>query len=408
MLIRFEVTNFRSLREPAEISMVAVDREREIVRDFDLLGESLVPLAGIYGPNASGKSNLISALDWLVRAIPESSRSWDEAIPVTPFTFDPSRERPTSFKIELMVNEIRYTYTLELSASHVHYEALWHYPKGRRKKIFEREDEGLTLQSGLGALAGVRKLLTPRSLVLALMHRFESPIVSDFVTQLLRIQVLKEVSISLPSMGSGILFTEESSFAKAGVERQKALELLRLADLGVSDVRIDEIRQFDPATGKETIDERLSLLHYTSSGEAALDFRLESEGTQAWFMRIGPILRALSLGSLLVIDELDSSLHPLLASEILRLFASPETNPSGAQLIFSAHDTHLLAHLNRDELWLTEKSKDGGTRIGALAEFAGESVRKSVNLESAYLTGRFGSLPQIYRGGVLDLLAALD
>ncbi|MBY8853045.1 ATP-binding protein, partial [Saccharothrix sp. MB29] len=128
---------------------------------------------------------------------------------------------------------------------------------------------------------------------------------------------------------------------------------------------------------------------------APLDFGAESEGTRTWFGLIGPVLTALRRGSLLLFDELDASLHPTLSAQLITLFKDPTTNPSGAQLVFTTHDTSLLNHLNRDEVWLTEKRGDGSTRLGALAEFAGERVRKSSNLENAYLHGRFGALPQI-------------
>jgi len=118
-------------------------------------------------------------------------------------------------------------------------------------------------------------------------------------------------------------------------------------------------------------------------------------------------LQALTQGSLLVVDEIDSSLHPKLTGALVGLFTDPETNPRGAQLIFTAHDTNLLGQLNRDEIWLTEKNADGSTHLGALAEFAGESVRRSVNIGPAYLAGRFGSLPQIYPGDLLKTFEKL-
>jgi hypothetical protein len=135
-----------------------------------------------------------------------------------------------------------------------------------------------------------------------------------------------------------------------------------------------------------------------------LDFNAESEGTRTWFRLIGPVLTALRDGGIVVFDELDGSLHPTLSAELLRIFHSPSLNPRGAQLIFTSHDTSLLNHLNRDEVWLTEKSETGATRLGALAEFAGERVRRSQNLESAYLHGRFGALPQIDQAVLLRAL----
>lgn len=108
-----------------------------------------------------------------------------------------------------------------------------------------------------------------------------------------------------------------------------------------------------------------------------------------------------------VFDELDASLHPKLSAELLQVFHDPSTNPRGAQLLFTSHDTSLFNHLNRDEVWLTEKRNDGSTRLGALAEFAGERVRRSQNLENAYLHGRFGALPQVERAGFLRALGLI-
>lgn len=107
---------------------------------------------------------------------------------------------------------------------------------------------------------------------------------------------------------------------------------------------------------------------------------------------------------MLLLDEIDASLHPTLSAQLIELFHDSVTNPMGAQLIFTTHDTSLLNHLNRDEVWFTEKTPDAATRLGALAEFAGERVRKSKNLENAYLHGRFGALPDV---DTTELLRAL-
>jgi AAA15 family ATPase/GTPase len=179
--------------------------------------------------------------------------------------------------------------------------------------------------------------------------------------------------------------------------------MLRLADLGIEDVIVDEPEEGISGTA-ETRRRRIMLLHRVAEGREPLDFTEESEGTRTWFSLIGPMLRALRDGSTIVVDELDASLHPTLSAELLRIFHSPDTNSRGAQLVFTTHDTSLFNHLNRDEVWLTEKMDDGSTRLGSLADFAGERVRKSQNLETGYLHGRFGALPQIDQ---TELLRAL-
>ncbi|WP_228771897.1 AAA family ATPase [Actinokineospora iranica] len=188
----------------------------------------------------------------------------------------------------------------------------------------------------------------------------------------------------------------EELYGAARNDRAQALALLQMADLGIDDVVIDQEKR-----------NRVSLVHRSANERVLLDFAAESEGTRTWFKLIGPVLTALKHGSLLLFDELAASLHPTLSSQLIRLFQDPATNPRGAQLVFTSHDTSLLNHLNRDEVWLTEKTEDGATRLGALADFAGERVRKSQNLEKAYLHGRFGALPDVDRTDVLRALGLI-
>jgi uncharacterized protein len=110
---------------------------------------------------------------------------------------------------------------------------------------------------------------------------------------------------------------------------------------------------------------------------------------------IGPVLNSLRTGQILLFDEIDAGLHPLLSMRLFDLFRDPQVNPHNAQLIFTTHHTSLLRHLNRDEVWLTEKGADGATTLTAVAEFGGDAVRRSVNLEKVYQQGRFGAVPDL-------------
>jgi uncharacterized protein len=418
VLIRFEVANFRSVLEPVELSMVAIDRDRPEARDVPNLGESLLTVAGIYGPNASGKTNVIAAMAWLQTAVRDSLRSWDDEIPVEPFAFFGGEGRPTEFVAELVVDGVRFEYVVELDRQAVRYEGLFHYPEKKRRRVFERDGDELKLQRGLGNLSGTRELLTARTLALSAARKFEEPLVAGFVRQLLAAQTRPQDLLGrrfrVPGRNRSTLrwFEELPDLDQLGGEgshadRVQALALLRLADLGIDDVLIDEPPVTSPDAadpGRTGSQRRVRLVHRTAGGKAQLDFSAESEGTRTWFHLIGPVLNSLHTGSLLLFDELDASLHPTLCAELIRLFHDPATNPKGGQLIFTSHDTSLLNHLNRDEVWLTKKGEDGATRLGALAEFAGERVRRSQNLEKAYLHGRFGALPDIDR---VEMLRAL-
>jgi uncharacterized protein len=153
--------------------MVAVDRERPEARPVPNLGESLLPVAAVFGPNASGKSNVIAALDWLKNAVRESLRFWDDQVPVEPFAFVGGQDRPSEFTVESVIAGTRFEYVVELDQHAVLYEGLFHYPEKKRRRIFEREGDVLKLQRGLGKLSGTRDLLTGRTLALSIARRFD-------------------------------------------------------------------------------------------------------------------------------------------------------------------------------------------------------------------------------------------
>jgi uncharacterized protein len=428
MLIRFVASNCRSIAAPVELSMVAIDRDRSEARDQAMLGESLLPVVAVFGPNASGKSNIIAACTWVHDAVQDSLRLWDDGIPVEPFAFGAGPSAPSEFSIDYMIDGIRFEYLLDVDSEKVRYEGLFHYPEKKRRRIFEREDGAFKIQRGLGNLSGTRELLTERTLALSIARRFDEPLVSKFSSKILRIQTLGLVprhprafrgSVirnwprstrqwfeggDLASVSEGIGLVSSESGAH---DREQALALLRLADLGVEDVVIDTQKFSQPDSSEIYSHRRFRLVHRTTGECVPLDFSAESEGTRTWFRLIGPVLSALRYGSLLLFDELDASLHPTLSAQLIRLFHDPTTNPSGAQLVFTSHDTSLLNHLNRDEVWLTDKRPDGSTRLGALADFASERVRKSQNLENAYLHGRFGALPQVDQTAFLRALGLI-
>ena len=154
--------------------------------------------------------------------------------------------------------------------------------------------------------------------------------------------------------------------------REAALELIRFADPTIDDVveSMDAVEIIESEDRNRAVRRRqLQFVHQVDSGPMRFDFDDESAGTQMWFRLLGPALAALERGQLLLFDEIDASLHPRLSTRLLELFQDPQTNPYGAQLVFTSHDTSLLDVLNRDEVWFTEKETDGSTRLKALAEF---------------------------------------
>ena len=390
MLLRFKVANHRSILNPVELSMIAVDEDRPATRGFERLSERVLTVAGIYGPNASGKSTVLDALYWLSMAVANSLRRWDQAVPTDPFKFGQGPESPSVYDAELMVGGVRYAYRLEATGSAVQYEALYSYPERRRRVLFEREELEISFRRGLGALAGTRELLTPTTLALSAAMRFEDEEVQPFGRYLARIWG-RGMRRRRRLTDMKITGTDDIFFAsEVSREKEMALALLRFADIGVEDVEVGELEDESGDTLPY-----LRLIHRARDERLPFEMRQESAGTRAWFNVIGPIISVLRSGEIMLFDEIDASLHPKLSARLLELFQDPETNPRGAQLIFTTHDTSLLNHLNRDEVWLTQKGGDGATKLTALAEYGGDKVRRSLNLEKAYLQGRFGAVPEL-------------
>lgn len=412
MLLRFEAANYRSILDPVELSLIAVDEDRASTRGFDLLAERVLAIAGIYGPNASGKSNVVEALAWLSTAVRRSLLAWDQFVPREPFKFGLGPETPSTYEVEMVVRDVRYTYRVEVDDAAVLFEGLYSYPERRRRVLFEREGLDLHFRRGLGVLAGTRELLTPTTLALSAAMRFDDPDVGPFGRQLSGIRVQGARRRALwrrlqAGVGYGLaqspterlfdgpsqamqptLFDDDDDFVPVD-SRESALALLRVADLGINDVQIVEERELAQPR------RRLQFIHRVEGQDIPFDLAEESAGTQTWFSLIGPALTALRHGQVLLFDEIDASLHPRLSARLLELFQDRKTNPRDAQLIFTSHDTSLLNYLNRDEVWLTEKGGDGATTLTALAEYGGDKVRRSLNLERAYLQGRFGAVPEL-------------
>jgi hypothetical protein len=304
----------------------------------------------------------------------------------------------------MIVSGVRYTYRLEVDDREVVFESLHSYPERRARTLFEREGMEISFRRGLGGQAGVRELLTPTTLALSAAMRFDEAEIRLLGRRLVDIGLIAIQSTRRRRRyfkpgyrfsrrhTTDTIFYQESETGGRSQDRDAVLALLRHADLGIDDV---EVVEFVSPSNPQDVGRDLRLLHHIAGQRLPIEMDDESEGTLAWFQMIGPALYALREGHTLLCDELDASLHPRLSARLVDLFQDPQTNPHGAQLIFTTHDTSLLNHLNRDEVWLTEKSETGATSLTALAEYGGEKVRRSLNLEKAYLQGRFGAVPEL-------------
>ena len=386
--------------------MIAVDEERAATRGFDGLSERVLTVAGIYGPNASGKSNVLDALAWLSMAVEASLRGWEDYIPRDAHRFGKGPASPSEFDLALVVKGVRYAYRLEVDDSEVLFESLDSYPEGRRRNLFTRRKSEIEFRRGLDGARGIRDLLTPTTLALSAGRRVGETHLRSVGQAVARMRVLGLRRKRFLRAGGGpfdptvrLLFEADEADRLFGApedrpavkDPRRVLDLLRFADPGIDDFVISEEESGRLGGSRR----HLGLVHRGEGEPVTFDLEDESAGTQTWFRLIGPAFEALRFGRVLLLDEIDASLHPRLSARLIEIFQDPQTNTRGAQLAFTSHDTSLLNSLNRDEVWLTEKAPDATTRLVGLAEFGGERVRKSQNLERAYLQGRFGAVPEV-------------
>lgn len=437
MLIRFRVRNFRSLKEEQELSLVAssLKDSPEAVTQVKGLDLGLVRVAAIYGANASGKSNVIKALAYMSSAVQNSQRQWapEGPIPREPFLLDPqSKLDPSSFEVDLLLDGVRFHYGFTLNDKEILDEWLNAYPLSKRpikrQMWFKRKGKAFTFGNKLvGDNRAIERLTRQNSL-------FVSAAAQNGHKALLPLYMWFAETFRFVPRERGAFADETIQMCKDKDVKSWVLRALRAADLGVVglDIRekdlilqppprmsdkdkallkeVDEsfkefystVKKFISLSDYPTRKQFISLTHEGSSrSRVSFDQESESEGTVAFFGLLGPALSAIKSGGVVSVDELDASLHPLLALEVVRLFNDAKLNPRRGQIIFTTHDTNILdrASLRRDQIWFTEKDAEGGTHLYPLTDF---KPRKNENLERGYLQGRYGAVPFI---GSSDFLA---
>lgn len=412
MLVEFRVENHRSVRDEQVLTLEAGSLGDDAdPRPREVPGQAgrLLTVAALYGANASGKSNVLAAVGFMREAVMRSHRSWppEGGIPRDPFAWGPKQAEPSLFEVTFLIDGVRHEYGFVADDVRFLEEWLYAWPVGRKQVWFEREGDDYKFGEHLkGENRVVQDVTRPNALFLsaAVQHRHAqlTPIYEWF-------RALQTVNLAGESgrvaLGgwSDVWLRRELELSLTG--RQASLfgdepadrleqfrELLRAADVGIVNFKFDASSQESDRLPRR----RLMVQHRSSDGEAWLALEQESRGTLTLF-RIGPVLvDVLRVGGVMVVDELEASLHPLLALDIVRRFNDPSTNPRNAQLLFTTHDTHLLGTvlgepaLRRDQIWLTEQDQDGATCLYPLTDY---KPRKAENLERGYLQGRYGAIP---------------
>ncbi len=423
VLLAFRAENVRSFRDEFELSLLSTRLADEDVVRLVTWREGgrpigVLPVAGVFGANASGKSNVLKAMDDMRGRVLHSFRAGSPTggISRNPFLLDQAGQRePSRFEVDLVLEGVRFEYGFALDDERVLEEWAYRYPHGKAVRLFHRRDSCVEHGSAERARGrAVEALLRPNALFLSTAASANHPVLLPIYAWFARNLRLAEAS------SREFRQALTTQLLNDDARRGQVLALLRAADLGITGARKYEL---DPVmkerlqlavrilAGQEGepdgTDEGPSfdqlgvrLIHRGGAGEVELDTREESLGTLVWFGLVGPIIEALADGAVLLVDELDASLHPALVAELIRLFQDPESNPRRAQLVFNSHDASILGdststHLmGRDQIWFTDKRADGSTRLYPLSDL---DPRKEEAVGRRYLAGRYGAVPILSR-----------
>lgn len=420
VLLNFTFSNFKSFSSRQHLDLSAVESDHSL--DQNTLSPALpgtknkrwLKAVALYGANASGKSSMIEAFKALTNLVVHSAKATnpDEAIKfIEPFALnDTASDQPTAFAVSFVADDIRYEFKLALTQQRVIHESLRAYPKGQEQLWYERNwnpsDETYSWTPKKSAyfkpvVQQLPKMTLPNML-------FLSRAISLGDTQLQSVfRWFKDevvfLDLSEDSLGSGFSTQKIENDPDSS---KKIISFLKHADLGICGAKITKnklpknlIKNIQENAPDEQIQEiinslsrEITLKHKGANEALYLPWDVESTGTQRLFSLIGPWIDILEQSHIVFIDELETSMHPLMVIEFLKLFF--QWKGSRAQLIFSTH-TPLLLDLNlmrRDQIWFTEKNETGVSQLYPLTDY---HPRNDESLIRGYLTGRYGATPFI-------------
>lgn len=402
MILEFSVKNFLSFKEKVTFSMIANSNKELNDNYVEIGGNKVLKSAAVYGANASGKSNLFKILTLVVLML-RSSNSVDinAKLPLIPFKLDKgSVNKPIEFEIKFILDETRYVYGFIADKDKIYDEYLYYYPNGRETKIFDRTNinEYSYTQKDEKILREIEAKNAQNKFFLATATNWnfdKTKAAYNFLTNGIgtcnNLEILKNMAYKMYETNPDYL-------------KDFAIDFLQKADFNIEDYQISQIDvpgEFLTAIPEfitKTLPDKpkaYQVLFKHKNSDNYLSIDEESLGTQMIFAFIPFLADSLKNKKVLIIDELDKSLHPFLVQYIVEIFNDAEINKNGSQLIFNTHDTNLLDLniLRRDQIWFTEKnSETGESDLYSLSDF---SVRKQENVEKGYMLGRYGAVPFI-------------
>ncbi len=438
MIIDFTVKNYRSFKEVSSLSLVAEPLKNDgiAIQETDF-GDNILPVVGIFGQNAGGKSNIVKALMYMQSAVLNADyiNSPVNKHPfLQPFLLNgSSHKEPVHLEISLWDSRAgtQYNYGFRVGTSGVVSEWLElvdrPLKKRRSRLIFERTEGSFVFDSSVkDDLEPLTKRVLETALAVNVFANLADP-VSRRLLELMSAQSIKIVDGTNTDQLMGYALDRCYNDEQL---RAKVIRFIKNADIDINEVNVDrslfsldelpkgipdELKALMTSTGQSSYNYRITSRHsmYDDNGnrlEANYDFNFgeqESLGTQKILALATILIDALSNGESVVFDELGSSLHPFLTKKIVELFQNPRSNTAGAQLVFTSHETFLLNgsslgnkfHLRRDQIWFADKGADEASMLRCLSEY---KTKKEYELSKRYLEGRFGAVPvlRFEKGGI--------
>jgi uncharacterized protein len=427
MLVQVSVCNYKVFKEEAKLTLFAsnydkITREQENIFEVPKFGLRLLKSAVIYGANASGKTKLIDALVLLKQIVCSGSKS--SQIWIEPFLLNTQTEHlPSEFEVVFIHDEAMFRYGVSATKGKIHSEWLYYRPKTKEIEVFFREGQAVSFHPQKFKKGGIiikEQLLRDDAFLLATAAQFNDSLALKVVDWFENLEVGSRWDDNMVT-GFSIGMTAQHEDL-----REKALALLKKADLGIENIHPKILGKngkpfFEGFTSLNDLIQYFNEQEELSKTPAEMEipdlvtehvkFDAQnqpvgttsfsiifhgSEGTKKFFAYSVPIFEALETGSPLFIDEFEAKLHPNLVQAIIQLFNSAHSNPHGAQLIFTTHDSNLLNTelFRRDQIWFIEKDRFGAASLYPLASFkTDEGGRKTDNFEVNYLQGRYGGVP---------------
>jgi uncharacterized protein len=419
MLIEFRTANFLSFKDMVEFSMLASnDKTHEDDNTFPVNNRRILKSAAVYGANGSGKTNFVRAIGFMRDLVLGES-------PIRNCAYKLDRtmkDEPSFFEIIFIKDNIRYRYGFEIDRKSVLSEWLFYVPTTREASLFTREKQNITISRSFREGKVLSDSIKKDKLFLPFVAQLNGASITQSIMEWFKnVSVMSGLDSDLSNTTDMLL--EEG---KSGKKRKKqVLDILNRFDAQIEDIAIEE-RYFVPIAipadleisdqarafiasvntlfekegGGKKMPPRVIIYRKTyengkESGIEEFDLRQqESDGTKKLFALAGSLVQSLETGKTIVVDELESKLHPLVTKEIVKLFNSKISNKKNAQLIFTTHDTNLLQgnHFRRDQIWFTEKDKYGSSHLYSLLEY---KPRKDASFQKDYINGRYGAIPYI-------------